>query len=281
MEEFRNYPNIEDFLNLIEMAKKFNTDEFIESGLWPPSRLDEVNHITLKAVTEYIWGRMHDENKARVLNEFVAKNLREGDTVITFNWDLTMDVALESHPDDFAISYSSSKGAKKNGVILLKPHGSIDWFLKKKLPDGKAKRNTTSLSKDVCMYPYLDFAEDPDLLPYEPLIVPPVSVKEYEHEFLKRIWRNVYRTVSSATLLGIIGYSLPQEDQFARLVLRRAIRNNILRANRKEKLPLRVVVVNPDETVATTFSKLVGPHVKVNFFGVSFQDYAAGLEAQE
>ena len=275
---FRNYPNIEDFLNQLEMAKKFNTAEFIESNLWPPARLEKINHIILKEVTEYIWDIMQGKDELQVLKEFVAGELRVGDTVITFNWDLTAELALMDHPDNVTVSYSYLKSAEDESVFLLKPHGSINWFIKKNLPDGKARRNTTSLDKDICAYPHSDFAGNPDLRRYEPLIVPPVSTKEYEYEFLKRTWRNVYRAVSGATLLYVIGYSLPPEDQFARLVLRRAIRNNLRKTKRKEKTPLRVTVVNPDKSVATTFSELVGPKAKgVNFYPISFQDYAAGL----
>jgi hypothetical protein len=39
--QLRNYPNIEDFLNLIEMAKLFNSEEYIASQLWSVGRLDE------------------------------------------------------------------------------------------------------------------------------------------------------------------------------------------------------------------------------------------------
>jgi hypothetical protein len=37
---YRNYPNIEDFLNLVEMAQTFNSEEFIESDLWPRHRIN-------------------------------------------------------------------------------------------------------------------------------------------------------------------------------------------------------------------------------------------------
>src|SRR5215472_2392956 len=81
----RNYPNIEDFLNLLEMAKKFNSEEFITSNVWSKPKLEEVKLLTLKAVTDYIWERMADSGKQRVVYEFVRQNLREGDTIITFN----------------------------------------------------------------------------------------------------------------------------------------------------------------------------------------------------
>jgi hypothetical protein len=104
----RNYPNIEDFLNLLEMAKKFNSEEFIKSTSWSKLRLEEVKRLTLKAVTDYIWEKMGDSGKQRVVYEFVRQNLREGDTVITFNWDLTFERALENYIGDPGFLYTYS-----------------------------------------------------------------------------------------------------------------------------------------------------------------------------
>ena len=84
----------------------------------------------------------------------------------------------------------------------------------------------------------------------------------------------MYHAVAAAGELYIIGYSLPREDQFARLVIGRAIqRNNSSRkAGRKR---LTVTVVNPDENAMTTFTKLVGDGVQ--FFPTSLQNYVAWL----
>jgi hypothetical protein len=223
VQNLRNYPNIEDFLNLLEMAKLFNSEEFIGSKLWSNQRLEEVEALTIEAVTQYIWGAMQDKDKLHGLIDFAREVLRDGDVIVTFNWDLTIERALGNMSD---ISYSYSRDGQ-DGVTLLKPHGSIDWFLKSRIPDGKAKKRTISLDSEACVYPYFNFAESPELLQARPLIVPPVAMKEFESSILKRMWRSVYRAVSAATHLFIIGYSLPKEDQFARFVLRRAIRNNI------------------------------------------------------
>ena len=99
-ERLRNYPNIEDFLHLLEMAKKFNSEEFIASTAWSRPKLDEVKRFTLRAVTDYIWDRMADAGQQRIVYEFARENLREGDTIITFNWDLTFERALENFPGD-------------------------------------------------------------------------------------------------------------------------------------------------------------------------------------
>jgi hypothetical protein len=84
----------------------------------------------------------------------------------------------------------------------------------------------------------------------------------------------------SATFWRLLGYSLPREDQFARFVLRRAIRNNLLNVEKGKKSPLSLKVINPDETVWATFSKLVGAsqnHTRMEFVQTLFQDYVSTL----
>lgn len=39
----QNYPNIEDFLNLLEIAKTFNSEEYIRSSIWSPNELEKVS----------------------------------------------------------------------------------------------------------------------------------------------------------------------------------------------------------------------------------------------
>src|SRR5208337_1188854 len=127
-EELRNYPNIEDFLNLLEMAQKFNTEEFIASKAWSEKRLEDVKQITIKAVTEYIWERMRDKDRQRPVDGFVTLAMKPGDTVITFNWDLILERSLENYPKNPSFEYTYSRKRTTKAFSLLKPHGSIDWF---------------------------------------------------------------------------------------------------------------------------------------------------------
>jgi hypothetical protein len=275
----RNYPNIEDFLNLLEMATKFNSEEFIASKLWSRPRLEEVKRLTLKAVTDYIWDRMGDSAKQRVVHEFVRQSLREGDTIITFNWDLTFERALENYPGDPGFLYTYSQDRDEKHFSLLKPHGSIDWFDKAAVKGLVLQSELGSLDKKLCYYPRFDRAKHPKLVDIPPIIVPPLAEKDFKIDFLKRTWRFVYRAVSNATELHIIGYSLPREDQFARLVFRRAILNNVLNASKRKKRGIKVCVVNPDPTAEGTFSRLVGRSVRdFEFRQALFEDYVAGLQ---
>lgn len=278
-----NYPNIEDFLNLLEMAKVFNSEEFITSGLWPEDRLEEVERVTLKAVTDYIWDRMQQHQGMEAMQGFVREVVRANDTFITFNWDLTLERSLWDDSGGRAFWYSYPPDRSEPSVALLKPHGSIDWFRRADLPQTRVKRGTLqSLDEGISVFTRFNFADVPKVAGRTPVIVPPVSAKEFSHKILKQTWRGVYRVVSKATDLYFFGYSLPKEDQFARLVLGRALRSNRLKVEGKTKRPLRVIVVNPDESTETTFRRLVGPDVpRFEFHQATFENFVTGLREHE
>jgi hypothetical protein len=137
----------------------------------------------------------------------------------------------------------------------------------------------------MCVYPFFDFRKNPTLYRRRPIIVPPIAAKDFSFTFLRKTWNSVYRAVSRATELRIVGYSLPQEDQFARFVLRRAIRNNLLRAGRNRKRGLTIKVINPDPSVMVTYSRLIGGTEDgldaLDFEQALFQDYVSANHAQE
>ncbi len=278
--ELKNYPNIEDFLNLLQMAKTFNSEEFIESSLWPVPKLELAESIVLKAVTDYLWHKTMAVSSISILDRFMWEYLRYTDTVITFNWDITLENALTRRPGDFDIFYRYRRDRQRKHISLLKPHGSIDWYRTSQLPR-RAAKEAWKLDKEYVVFPYSDFSEYPSVRTLQPLIVPPVASKEFGADFLKATWRGVYRAISDATELTIIGYSLPKEDQFARLVLRRAIRSNMNKQRKGGKRPLHLTVVNPDESVAVTFSQLATSKIKVEFLPVVFEDFAQWALADE
>jgi hypothetical protein len=173
---------------------------------------------------------------------------------------------------DFRMPYTYRRKRQGKFIAILKPHGSIDWFRAKDLSK-RVISKTEILDDTVRLYPHFNFAKHPELAEVLPVIVPPLASKTFEYECLKKTWRSIYRSVADATELYIIGYSLPKEDQFARLVLRRALRSNLLRTNKGEKGRVRITVVNPDESTGVTFSRLAGPKVSVTYYQAKLQDY--------
>jgi hypothetical protein len=239
------------------MAKTFNK-KFVHSKTWDEARLGAVEKIVLRAVTKYLWESIRDTSRLRPIENFAETLFRSGNVVVTFNWDLTVERVWYDHSEKLDLEYSLPKEGERRDFYLLKPHGSIDWFHAKTLGGTTVEKEMSKHDKTVSYYPYFKISKNPELLKYLPVIVPPVYNKEFRTTFLNEVWRSVYKAVSRATELCIIGYSMPKEDQFARFVLRRAIRNNIADAQKGKKPQLRVTVINPDENVEGTFSRLVG-----------------------
>ncbi len=250
--ELKNYPNIEDFLNFLEMAKTFNTEEFVRSEPYSQKRIKKVEGIVLRALTAFLWESMQSKDKLKPLHRFAEKEVRLGDVVITFNWDVGLEQTLYMDRKEPSFHYFYSRYSDQRQVFLLKPHGSIDWFKKAELPNQGQGKDYLSLDEKLTVFKYFDFMGSQELAKLLPVIVPPVSSKEFRYRALNRTWISVLRAVSQATQLHIIGYSPPREDQFARFVFRRAIRNNLLNAEKGKKSPLAIRVVNPD--------KLCGQH---------------------
>jgi hypothetical protein len=276
-EGYRTYPNIEDFLNLLETAKAVPSKGFIGSTPWSEDDLRSAKKITLKAVTDYLWTAVQKKNKLQCLRQFAERELKINDVLITFNWDVTFERVWEEDMNG-EIDYQYSKGGSSASIFLLKPHGSIDWFKNSDLPRDRKGTDLTELDEKISAFPYFDFRHHPGLFKKQPIIVPPVTAKEFNYPYLKETWQSVYKAVANATELQIIGYSLPEEDQYARLMLRLALRANNLAVEKKRKLPLKVLVVNPDRSVMFSLSRLLESSPReVRFLQAYFHDYVAGL----
>jgi hypothetical protein len=127
-------------------------------------------------------------------------------------------------------------GVKDQEVPYLKLHGSLNWFREQK--DEKA----------VIAYPMRDYLQVYKL-PYfsgdsepsvpvqmskiaieglrnqharfvyaEPVIVPPTWSKGEYHRELQNVWKQAARELEEASYVFVIGYSLPETDQFFRLL---------------------------------------------------------------
>jgi len=77
------------------MAKEFHTEAYIENKKWSVVKLQIVTEITLRAITEYIWAFMAEDDRRRVLSGLILEVVRPGDVIISFNWDFMIDLALE------------------------------------------------------------------------------------------------------------------------------------------------------------------------------------------
>lgn len=188
-----------------------------------------------------------------------AKQLQPDDYVLTFNYDTLLEDSLEVVKKSYRLFPSRYKSVTpgmgfvddlKSEVILLKMHGSINWFDRTQHSELEIERKNNGLTTPGPNHPIfcsqrpllitkiLDgprHAHDPlaqmyrvpdikqlyqkDLFLSPPWILTPSSVKILYADKLKDFWKGLGQAGALNFGLSIIGYSLPKHDEYARQTL--------------------------------------------------------------
>jgi len=159
-------------------------------------------------------------------------------SVITFNYDVGVDYALYSNSVPFeyrcGVSTGVNPGKKtKTGAIdLLKLHGSLNWGRCEKCdrispwqlkdffsghawaPLEKSRTHRTLEISNLLVQNSCPICGTP--LAENPVIVPPTWNKGNSHVGLSSVWQAAAKHLAEAENVCIIGYSLPNTDEFFR-----------------------------------------------------------------
>jgi len=257
-------PNIEDVLNYIESISelvsdyeiwdrgklkefeakydkiryKYTQDEYetkIKSSrlflIDLPFEVQYYKKDLLCKLSNYLWGFYRKQITGQMyLNKFVKDCISLGDTIITFNYDLLLEKSLENNE----IKYSYLKKLK-DGVRILKMHGSINWYLQNTKSDEAEDKNFNELvndygycfqrifkiNKNTNVYQFkTNYINQLDMDNFPPYLIPPSAMKKYP-ELFKELWGLAYEVLEGAGEIKILGYSLPPVDNFAKFFFRR------------------------------------------------------------
>ncbi len=188
--------------------------------------------------------------------------------VLTFNYDIGLDFAFQTQ----SLSYSSAlkEDAENAQVELLKLHGSVNWAQCNKCGKVTIKGLGTPTSgliardKDIArLRPSRLIGaihcsgaerEQPFIVP---LIVPPTWNKSEHYSAISPVWRRAAERLGQAENIFVIGYSLPQTDQFFRYLY-------ALGTMGPSRIQ-RFHVFNPDRDVAQRYQQLLGPIAKERY----------------
>jgi len=194
----------------------------------------------------------------------LASRLHPTDTIITFNYDILLERLLEHqrlpyrlfpnrflevHPTHCTVDNS------KDDLLLLKLHGSVDWFYRRQFDLGcevlRATGNPgeprSALFGERARFkvtPLVDGprpageelsrmfrVDDPDRFYRElpsweaPYLLAPSSVKALYVSPLRELWDGLGRVGGLNFGLSIVGFSLPSHDEYLRQMLYRIARN--------------------------------------------------------
>jgi len=169
-------------------------------------------------------------------------DLKEGDTVITFNWDATAEMTLgEMGLWNPTTGYGFEKKLLRSGkadvlspsvipsaVRVLKLHGSVGW--KRELLDRKGEdiyldtyrllpSLNIKLEQESGSFTFIDPHYDRRSHEDTAIVVPSFLKAVPEGTIMQRIWHLAADALAKAQCLIVWGYSLPPSDGAARMLL--------------------------------------------------------------
>ena len=178
-------------------------------------------------------------------------------SVITFNYDIALEQAL--HHSSVPFDYCLEEGGHDGPLPLLKLHGSINWgvcdtcqtVVPANVRDAEFALHFTTKHVIYRLGSNLPAREHCGLpLSAIPLIVPPTWDKTRYHKQLAPVWRQASRQLEQAENIFVVGYSLPETDNFFRYLF--------ALASEGPTDIRRFWVINPDFEVDKRFRPLIG-----------------------
>lgn len=251
LEELMSFLDIEHFLKLR------GSDTWSQEG-------NESQLMIRKAIGEVIHGRTPPADRLPDAYYRFAERLSPHDTIITFNYDILLERALEHVGQPYRLFPNRFKSIGRHSnvvdsdteeVTVLKLHGSVDWFDDRQFLESKAYL-LEQRSTDIRIHTVFDKPErygaevlvqgprspdDPllhlhrirDVDSYylrdngfnAPFILSPSHVKFVYAEPLLSFWNGMGRSGGYNLGISVIGFSLPKHDEYIRIGLFKMISN--------------------------------------------------------
>lgn len=273
-------PDFEELLNRLDPRALLYLEDLGLSG--PKSFRRKVAELALSGLRTFIRDACIRVSEKQGPFDILVRSLNEKNLLVSFNWDVLLECALLRAGREFA--YLPSEHASK-AVLLLKPHGSINWFalLDREMLMVAGDSNLGVVGHDLSNY--MLYVKEPlspirfgnsspvvqQVLSRVPAIVPPVASKllsvggvprdgfvEAGHaRAMKATWRHFAAALDQASELIAIGYSLPGTDAASIEVLKR------FGASTNTQRSKRVLLVEPQDAVAERYRSVLRVNTEI------------------
>ena len=198
---------------------------------------------------------------------------KKNPTIISFNYDIALDVAMYCHGLGPVYGFGPTVNAQFP-IKLLKLHGSLNWavrtdsgvvqpltlqeYFSKYSLNGYGDSGSCKIPIGSQLQKYYSKYTDV-MVNAAPVIVPPAWNKADYHQLLSTIWATTAKELEEAEYIFIIGYSLPETDAFFRLLYGLGTVG--------DKPIKKIIVYNPDESgvTETRFRNMMGPGALARF----------------
>jgi hypothetical protein len=270
-----SFPDIEQLLTAIEVNDQMFDASRPAPGRFTRTDLQTARETLLLTIASWFHELYSGAVNHKWLNDMLAMMRDEACAIISFNWDLVLDQMLfegDLNPD----AYGLSDGAI-HGPILLKPHGSLNWYQGSQLNQVSEKKRVEVFhhaEKSKCVNAFLRPREVQSTSGhrYIPLIIPPTYMKDFTPPVFQRLWNKCTELLSTPKEIVFLGYSLPAADLQAQFIFRCGFHNQIngrLKRDGSRYKPTgaaKVIIVNPDQDTARRIESVAGPNVKCTWF---------------
>jgi hypothetical protein len=272
-------PNFEEFLNLLDKRSL----RYLKPDIANASSRPKAAEIVLDALRRFIRDKCASLAKCRGPYDRLVASIDPTTVVISFNWDVLLELALRRAGR--AYSYLSSSGSARSHTLLLKPHGSINWFaLLQRHGFHIPPRSNIAAIGDLSSY--LCYITQPLERPHfggrgtslrgslanVPAIVPPTAskrlsvggvpgdgfVEEGHTKAMTRIWDTAASALARAHEVVVIGYSMPGADAASTTILKHFASPSPRSRKRK-----RLFLVEQNNEVAQRYTDVLGVDAQI------------------
>ena len=282
--------SVERSVDYEELLNRLNPDalRYLElAGVSPPeSPRRRAALLALQGLHDFVLDRCRRVAHQSGPFDALVKTLDSRSVIVSFNWDVLLELAVLRAGREY--SYLPL-GLTRDGVLLLKPHGSINWFalLDRELLSIDKRSNLWVIGSNIGSYMCykispldpVDFSRTSveHVLSRTPAIVPPSAIRVLDvgglprdgfvahgHDLtMQATWLTVAQAIGRARQLVVIGYSLPGTDGATIELLK-------FFSRQAAKSP-EVLVVDPNPAVIERYRVILD--VEVSQVGTYFADF--------
>lgn len=210
------------------------------------------------------------ENIPDLYIEF-ARQLRDNDIVITFNWDLLLEMSLLKLGKEFTYNWGTP-----NVVQVSKFHGSLNWRLEKPILNSSLDLLNWQPLHDYHTDEKNSIYTSPSLIHYsfwedkrhtiDPFLVLPGYGKAFDVRYNSTYWYKPEAVFASTNEdVYIIGLSLADDDFLIKSFFLSTLPNIQSYSSNKNR---KIAIINPDKDILNNYSFLSSNNVE--FYNKNF-----------
>jgi hypothetical protein len=277
-----SFPDIEQLLTEIEVNLQMFDASRPAEGHFTKDQLKQSRKILLFTIASWFHKIYEGATVADWLSKIVKRLQGENAAIVSFNWDLVLDQLLyggKLDSEHYGLSVKLGKGP-----LLLKPHGSLNWY------EGTQLRHVDNIKrteifheedKTKCVHAFLRprGVKSKSGKRYTPLIIPPTYLKDFTPSIFQQLWKNCTDVLSTPKRLIFLGYSLPAADLHAQFIFRCGFHNQ-LNGRSKDNTSryaatgaAEVIIVNPEQEAARRIEAVAGPQIPCTWVPKRVQEW--------